>query len=73
MRHNYAEFANEFIGVWRIEEIPELQIGVLTADAGGHFEIIVVIEAAGWLERFATQFSHLRLMDLPINRSGWIL
>jgi len=54
-RHDDTELSNQFIGIRSIEKIFQLEIGVLTADAGSDLEIVVMIKTASWLERLDFQ------------------
>ena len=54
-RHDDAELSNQFIGIRSIEKIFQLEIGILTADAGSDLEIVVMIKTASWLERLDFQ------------------
>lgn len=53
-----GEFADKFVRIGGIEEIAETEIGILTADTGRDLEEIVLVETAGRLEGFNSQFGH---------------
>jgi hypothetical protein len=53
-----GEFADKFVRIGRIKEIAETEIGVLTADTGSDLQEIVLVETAGRLEGFNSQFGN---------------